>query len=77
MVDPGHRLFLLLQWNINKDEIDVNQELAWCYKIDNATYYKIGEAETRGKTSMVTWTLYADNVKPKYGSKAFYELQNF
>jgi len=60
-----------------KDEIDINQELAWCYKMDNVAYYKIGDAETRGKTPMVTWTLYADNMIPKHGSKAFYELQNF
>ncbi len=60
-----------------KDEIDINKELAWCYKIDHTAYYKMGNAETSGKTSMVTWTLYADNMIPKHGSKAFYELQNF
>lgn len=60
-----------------KDEIDINQELAWCYKIDHAAYHKMGFAETSGKTPVVTWTLYADNMIPKHGSKAFYELQNF
>ena len=60
-----------------KDEIDINQELAWCYKVDQAAYYKMGDAETRGKTPMVIWTLYADDMIPKQGSKAFYELQQF
>jgi len=56
-----------------RDVIDINQDLAWCYKIDQASYHKMRDAGT----PMVTWTLYADNMMPKYGSKAFSELQNF
>lgn len=55
-----------------KDEININKELAWCYKIDSTAYHKMINT-----APMVTWTLYADNMIPKHGSKAFSELQNF
>ncbi len=60
-----------------KDEIDINEKMAWCYKINHQAYYKMTDAQERGKKPEITWTLYADNMIPKRGSKAFDELQNF
>lgn len=51
-----------------QDEIDINDDIAWCYKIDRDSYNRIIIASHKGDEPIIKWTLYADNMLPKHGS---------
>lgn len=57
------------------EQIDLGQEMAITYRIDSQIFANslIGY----GKGPSVNWTLYADNMTPKTGTKPFKELQCF
>jgi len=55
--------------------IDLGQEMAITYRIDSQIYADSLIGYGRGPT--IKWTLYADNMTPKRGTKAFEELQCF
>jgi hypothetical protein len=57
------------------EEIDIGREIAIQYRIDGQIYANSGINYGRGP--MVKWTLYADHMTPKTGTKPFEELQCF
>jgi hypothetical protein len=57
------------------EEIDIGREMAIQYMINGDIYANSGISFGRGP--MVKWTLYADNMPPKTGTKPFEELQCF
>jgi hypothetical protein len=56
-------------------EIDLGQEMAITYRMDSQIYVNSQIGYGRGPT--VKWTLYADNMTGKTGTKPFEELQCF
>jgi hypothetical protein len=61
-----------------EDKIDINEDIAWRYTMDQDSYYKIMDAKrTKGEEPKIEWTLYADNMPPKHGSKGISNFHNF
>lgn len=58
-----------------QEEIDIGREMAVQYKINNNIRINLGM--DFGPGPLINWTLYADNMTPKTGTKPFEELQCF
>lgn len=60
-----------------EDEININEDIAWCYTMDQKSYDKIMDAEIKGKDLKIEWILYADDMPPKRGVKSISNLNNY
>jgi hypothetical protein len=58
-----------------QEEIDIGREMTIRYKINGHIWTNLGL--DFGTGPMVSWTLYADNMTPKIGTKPFEKLQCF
>lgn len=69
---------LVIRYRSNKvlfpeEEIDIGREMAIQYMVNGPVYAKIDD----GGGPMIEWTLNADSMPPKKGSKPFEEMQCF
>jgi hypothetical protein len=60
-----------------KEELDVGRELSWHYEVNNRVYSALRQARSMGQELSLQWTLYADSMTPKHGTKPFSDLQNY
>jgi len=60
-----------------EDEIDINEDIAWCYTIDSESYHRIRDAKANGEDPKIEWVLYADDMSPKRGSKSISEFYDY
>ena len=57
-----------------EQELDIGSEIRWTYQINRDVRHLISRAKREGWDLSINWTLYADDMKPKRGSKSFSEL---
>src|SRR5205085_10630624 len=60
-----------------EEEYNIGFELQHEYDFVYTTYYRLDGLDRNHKEPMVIWTLYADNMPPKYGEKPLREIQKF
>lgn len=56
---------------------DITNELVWDYAIAAEQDIFLSELERIGRPAKLEWTLYADEMKPKYGIVPFLDLKKF
>lgn len=60
-----------------EDERELSDEMGWEYSILDDTIHTIRTRHARGDKFLLTWKLYADNMPPKEGEVAIFDLHPY